>query len=249
MKMLTRPIAAALAASVIALGASAGCALESPDSPSITGPSTFAVAVNVTASPDVLPEDGLSQSVIRIVVRDSNGQPLRNVALRVDTVVGSTIVDFGVLSARNVTTNANGEASVIFTAPRAPQFGVDTNSTVTIAVTQVGTDAGSSQPAAVRIRLVPESTASIPGSPTPNFFFTPQSPRVGDRVTFDASSSRDTDGTIVRYRWDYGDGEIEEGPVNTKDYTAAGTYLVTLTVTDNQGKTASLSKAITVAGT
>lgn len=236
-------------AGILTIAALSGaCALESPDVPPLTGPSTLALSLTVAASPDILPEDGRSQSVIRITARDQNGQPAPNVALRVDTVFGSTIVDFGTLSARNVTTNGNGEAAVTYTAPRAPQFGVDTGAIVTIAVRPIGTDYfGTSIGSATYIRLVPESTALIPGAPEPNFFFSPSSPRVGDRVLFDASSSRD-DGSIVRYRWNYGDGEFEEGAVNTKDYTAAGTYLVTLTVTDNEGKSASLSKAITVTG-
>ncbi|HUF25109.1 MAG TPA: PKD domain-containing protein [Vicinamibacterales bacterium] len=227
----------------------AGCTLESPNAPPLTGPSTLALSLTAAASPDILPEDGVSQSVIRITARDQFGQPLPNVALRVDIVVGSTVVDFGVLSARNVTTNASGEATVIYTAPRAPQQGIDTGSIVTIAVRPVGTNfLGSAAGTSTSIRLVPETTALIPGAPEPSFYFSPTDPAVGVRVYFDATASRDPDGTIVRYRWNYGDGEFEEGPVNHKDYVEPGTFIVTLTVTDNDGKSASQSKPITISG-
>jgi len=231
-----------------ALTLAAGCTLGNPEAPAPTGPSTYALSLVVTASPDVLPEDGVSQSVIRITARDQNGQPVANVPLRVDTVSGTAIVDFGTLSARNVTTNAAGEATVVFTAPLSPIQGFDTGTVVEIYATPIGSDWLAANPRGVLIRLVPQSTVTIPGAPIPNFTYSPLSPRVGDRVFFDASSSSDPDGTIVRYRWNYGDGEFEEGPVNNKDYTAAGTYLVTLTVTDNQGKSSSVTKTITISG-
>lgn len=242
MRMLRHSVLAAIAA---VMAASAGCTLQSPETPPLTGPSTYALSLTVTASPDILPEDGAAQSVIRIIARDENGQLVRNLPLRVDVVSGGAIVEYGSLSARNLTTNANGEATVVFTAPRSLFPGVDTGSQVTIRVTPVGTDFGATPSSAVRIRLVPQAVVFVPGAPTPSFTFSPTTPRVGDRVFFDASSSTD-DGAIVRYQWNYGDGEFEEGPRNFKDYTAAGTYFVTLTVTDNQGKTASLSKQITV---
>lgn len=221
------------------------CTLQEPESPLPTGPATLSLALNVSATPDILPEDGVSQSIIKIVARGPDGEPLANVPLRIDTVVGSTIIDTGILSARNVTTNANGEASVIFTAPDAPLTGVDTGTVVQISVRQIGSDFGSTIGTGVSIRLVPETTLTTPGTPRPNFFFSPTTPAVGTRVLFDASSSKDN-GSIVRYQWDYGDGEREEGKQALKDYEAEGNYLVTLTVTDNQGNQASLTRAITV---
>ena len=54
-------------------------------------------------------------------------------------------------------------------------------------------------------------------------------------VIFDASQSRDPDGTIVQYLWDFGDGQAAEGALATHSYTSAGTYPVTLTVVDDHG--------------
>ena len=229
-----------------ALAATAACTLESQDAPSLTGPSTFGLSLNVTASPDILPEDGASQSVIRVVARGPDGQPVPNVPLRIDTTTGGAIVEFGQLSARNVTTDGNGEALVVYTAPRSPQPGTDFGTVVNISVQPVGTDFGSVVGTGVSIRLEPQTTVQSPGHPRPNFFFTPAQPKAGQQVQFDGSASSDN-GTIVEYRWDYGDGESETGAVQQHDFVDEGTYLVTLTVTDNQGNRASLTKAVTVA--
>lgn len=61
----------------------------------------------------------------------------------------------------------------------------------------------------------------------------------GWNVTFDASDSTDPDGTIVEYRWDWGDGrsEVTAVPAAEHAYPAGGTYVVTLTVVDDDGAT------------
>ncbi len=55
--------------------------------------------------------------------------------------------------------------------------------------------------------------------------------------SFTASGSFDPDGSIVSYEWDFGDGSDAEGFSPTYGYSTAGSYPVTLTVTDNHGAT------------
>ncbi len=57
----------------------------------------------------------------------------------------------------------------------------------------------------------------------------------GMPVTFDAGASRDDDGRIVRYFWDFRDGTktITTSAVIQHTFARAGTYHVLLTVTDN----------------
>ncbi|WP_345281803.1 PKD domain-containing protein [Kitasatospora albolonga] len=58
--------------------------------------------------------------------------------------------------------------------------------------------------------------------------------------------SVDPDGTIASRAWDFGDGTSTTTANPTKVYTAAGTYTVKLTVTDDKGATASTSKPVAV---
>jgi PKD repeat protein len=57
----------------------------------------------------------------------------------------------------------------------------------------------------------------------------------GVEIIFDGSGSYDPDGTIVLYDWDFGDGNAGSGMVVTHTYAYAGSYIVTLCVTDNDG--------------
>ena len=56
----------------------------------------------------------------------------------------------------------------------------------------------------------------------------------GVAVTFDGSGSSDSDGTIAAYSWDFGDNTAGANVTVTHTY-AAGSYTVTLMVTDNDG--------------
>jgi hypothetical protein len=75
------------------------------------------------------------------------------------------------------------------------------------------------------------------------------SPASGDTTTdflFDASTSRDPDGFIVSYAWDFGDTTAGSGVTVHHSYAVAGTYTVRLTVTDNGGATGSSTAQVVV---
>lgn len=67
------------------------------------------------------------------------------------------------------------------------------------------------------------------------------------KVTANATTSTDPDGTIESYAWEFGDGAIETGATTSHTYASAGTYTVKLTVTDNRGGTSTVTHEVTVA--
>ncbi|MFC6963054.1 PKD domain-containing protein [Halocatena marina] len=85
-------------------------------------------------------------------------------------------------------------------------------------------------------------------APTASFTTSPASPAPEQQVSFDASGSSDADGLVNSYEWDFtSDGTTDTtGQTATHTYTTAGDYLVTLTVTDDAGATASNSATVSV---
>lgn len=84
--------------------------------------------------------------------------------------------------------------------------------------------------------------------PIAQFTYSPSNPSVSELVTFNASTSNDPDGNIVSYDWSFGDGAIGAGMITNHAYDTAGTYLVYLNVTDNQGYWNTTTKSITIYG-
>jgi len=84
--------------------------------------------------------------------------------------------------------------------------------------------------------------------PIADFSYTPGNPSANDPVLFDASSSSDPDGEIVSYAWDFdGDGSVDSTDVSTEyTFPSSGSYEVSLTVTDNDRNTDTVTYTIEV---
>lgn len=123
-----------------------------------------------------------------------------------------------------------------------PEVTVATEYVVQLTVTDSG---GLSATAVKNITIGLEANEA----PVADFTFSPTNPTSSDSVFFNAQASTDTDGTIINYAWDFGDGVTGSGRTTNHTYsnaTGETTYTVTLTVKDDKGATGTVSKEITV---
>ena len=74
----------------------------------------------------------------------------------------------------------------------------------------------------------------------------PYSGAAGTMIVLSSAGSRDADGSIVSFAWDFGDGTTSDLASPAKSWSAAGTYTVRLTVTDDDGATSSATTTATI---
>jgi hypothetical protein len=116
-----------------------GCGLDEVEVPPLVGPSETGISLQMQANPDVVNADGVSQSIIRITVRDQNGRPAQGQQLLVSfngdgfIIAGSVLVG-PLQNAISVSTDSNGIAQVVYVA------GFNAGSTVTVFAIPYGTD-------------------------------------------------------------------------------------------------------------
>jgi PKD repeat protein len=225
----------------------AACTVSSTPPPPLQGPSEFAMSLAMSANPEVLSLDGSSQSLVTVEARDANGQLAANVPLRLEILADGQAVDFGTLSARTTVTGTNGRAAFTYTAPM--DAGGDIPQ-LNIRVTPTGSgDAANQIARSLQIRLMKPGVI-VPGGVTASFTITPETPAAFTDVLFNASASTAPIGVaIVSYRWSFGDGSTGSG-VSTSHRFVPGTFTVTLTTTDSNGLSASMSQLVVIpAGT
>ena len=87
-----------------------------------------------------------------------------------------------------------------------------------------GSSSGRSSAGFVPVAIKPVADAGGPYNGT-----------VNETVTFIGSNSKDADGKIVSYDWNFGDGSTGSGKTATCIYSSPGEYSVSLTVKDNEG--------------
>lgn len=180
----------------------------------------------VNLNPPVLPFDG-GQIEITVKIYDSYMDPIPGIAVALES-------DTGTLASKGsaLTTDNSGTVTDYLETTQA--------GTVTIYC--------SDKTKTVDITLEEEPDANLP--PVAEFTFSPVEPIAGDEVYFNASESYDEDGSIRRYVWDFGDGNSGSGKKTVHIFDLENlsyqTYMVTLTVFDDDDASDSVSYEVTV---
>ena len=214
-----------------------GCTVQEQNIPGLAGPSELGLGMSLTAAPEFLPRDGSSMSTITARTFDSNGKPLANQRLTLQA-------DFGILSTTEVLTNGDGVATFLYIAP-----GMNENVSVAsiLAAPVQGTHYQNANPRVVQIRLMG------PFIPDESFTFSPDEDIVPYQgVNFDALTPEEGKvrcGLACTYSWDFGDNTSRSGQGLQgvqHEFTVAGLYMVTLTVTSPSGTFSKASKLVPV---
>jgi len=81
--------------------------------------------------------------------------------------------------------------------------------------------------------------------PIADFTYDPLDPSIYDTIDFTDLSS-DSDGSIVSWSWDFGDDNMSTEQNPSHNYPVSDDYVVTLTITDDDGAMDTITKTITV---
>ena len=226
-----------IGAVLLVAGSAAGCTVDRQEAPPLTGPSTTALAVVLSASPDMLAHNGSAQALVTVFMHDEDGDPVAGQRVTLGASVGT-------LSHVDVVTGSDGRASFVVTAP--------TLSTpadrITVSATPVGSNFDNALPRTLTIGLTGTPNAT---RPSPAFTVAPDALKAPGAVVVDASGTTDegeTCGDRCTYSWSFGGlgSGVTTGMVVSRTNTAAGSYVVTLTVTDNAGSANSTTRVVTV---
>jgi hypothetical protein len=116
-----RPLARVSLGLLVLLGLGS-CGLDEVHVPPLVGPSELGLSVQLTASPDTINADGVSQSVVRLVARDQNGRPAagRQILFILEegdgVMVAGSVVVGPLQGGLSLATDSGGVAQVVYTA-------------------------------------------------------------------------------------------------------------------------------------
>ena len=234
----TRQTAVGVMMSLGLVGATAACTVSTPDTPAISGPSEFGTSITLSASPEVLAQDGTSQAVITALVRDEASRPVSGVTIRWEAWASTTRVLPVNLSSLTSTSNADGRATVVLTAPVTPTVAPGSPDFITVYASPVSGSVDGVEQRTVRVQLQPPAGVPVANlAPIAAFTIKPSVALVGETVTFDARTTMDEGEPCLSrctYLWNFGDETTASGMVVEHSYGTIGSYTVTLTVVDDR---------------
>lgn len=230
----------ALSAAVL----SASCLLDEAEIPDLAGPSAAARSVQIRAIPDTIVSDGFSSSVIEGVLNGPNGERVSGATLVFEILAGGQFLDLGNLAPVNgprpggggveagpvsAVTDGQGVARARYWAPfRTDQ---ENDTTVTIAVRELGTNTRGVLFAQADIFLRAANRPSFPGTGACGFIWEPEKIvyEIGEHIAFTATQSTGANGNeIARYEWLLSDGTTYVGRNFVHAFSAPDTYTIIL---------------------
>ena len=195
----------------------------------VTAFDTFGDTANGTGSVTVTPRPQVVVTLTTTTTTPAAGSPTIFTIVAAPTAgsaITSVSVDFGDGTQTLLSGNATSVQHTYLAA-------------ATYTVTVIATDSSGATGSASTIIVVGSAA-------TASFTVSPDTPPVNTAVSFDASGSTSSS-TITNYSWNFGDGSTTgSGVRTTHSYTLAGTYSVTLTITDSTNHSAIATKQITV---
>jgi len=241
-----------------------GCGLDKVEIPGLTGPATIGLSLLVHISPDVLVANAMSTASVQAQLRGPDGNPVsgRAVFFQITDANGipAAIGQLGPTSDRvpnnrgpEVTevTGSDGVAEVIYRVPERIAF--NDVERILILARLVGNDANGQANKSVALELRPAEARTFPANsdntpPTCDFILTPPGGFYPVRTTIRMqSTSFDSDGSIIRYFWDFGDGTQDDGKTEVEHaYFRTGSYDITHVCTDNNGSQGSKTVTVTI---
>lgn len=213
-------------------------ALSVTDNEGNTGSTSQSITVNdgssagtmrvAAISDDVLIRGGGSASVeVTVTIEDADGNPVANATVSSEfsgdvsgTPSGTTDANGEVVLASNSVTTRPGDVSLCVSNVTHASLTYDPNTNAD-----------------------PNFACETGGNTPPTAAFTVSTTILTANFT---DTSSDSDGSIVSWSWDFGDGNTStaQNPIHT--YAANGTYTVMLTVTDDMGASGSTTQSVTV---
>jgi WD40 repeat protein len=152
----------------------------------------------------------------------------------------STSTDDSIITQYNWSASDGQTASgknVVMTFPNAGTY------TVNLVVTD-DKGAPSTNSAQQTVTVIPKPVPKIP--PVATLIVFPKNGAAPLTVNLDGSQSIDSDGNIIEHAWTASDGQQTSGGNQQITFANAGTYTIALTVTDNDGLTATAQDTVTV---
>jgi PKD repeat protein len=222
------------------------------DQPTFTAPNVELDGVSLTFDLTVTDAGNLSDTDSCVVnITRQNQPPNAVVAPDYTETTGGTLVtmdgsgstdpDDGIVSylwsqeeGEPVSLSDPTSAVTTFSAPKSEPFGKIIKLKLTVE------DHGGLQGTADTFVYVMENEVSN-APPIANFSYDDKK-----KLVMFIDGSKDSDGTIVSWFWDFGDGNTSTEQYPNNRYVKVGNYMVTLTVTDDRGDSDSITKNIAV---